>query len=42
MKYYDVVSSLPLELLVQVVKYLDLKDIVHFQRVRACISCCSI
>jgi len=31
---YDIVGSLPLELLVQVVEYLDLEDIVRSQRVR--------
>lgn len=33
MMYYDIVGSLPLELLVQIVGYLDLKDIVRNQRV---------
>lgn len=31
--YYDIVGSLPLELLVQIVEYLDLEDIVRSQRV---------
>jgi len=31
---YDIVSSLPIELLMQVVDYLDLTDIVRSQRVR--------
>lgn len=30
----DIVSSLPLELLVQVVDYLDLEDVFRSQRVR--------
>lgn len=30
---YDIVGSLPLELLIYVVEYLDLKDIVRSQRV---------
>lgn len=33
--YYDVAGSLPLELLVRVVEYLDLEDIIRRQRVDA-------
>lgn len=34
MAYYDIVGSLPLELLILVVEYLDLEDIVRCQGVR--------
>lgn len=32
--YYDIVGSLPLELLVRVVEYLDLEDVVRIHGVR--------
>lgn len=32
--YYDIVGSLPLELVAQVAEYLDLGDVVRSQRVR--------
>ncbi|KAL1997092.1 hypothetical protein VTN49DRAFT_7957 [Thermomyces lanuginosus] len=44
--YYDVAGSLPLELLVRVVEYLDLEDIIRRQRVskrwRTILSCDTI
>lgn len=38
-KRYDIVGSLPLELVIHVVEYLDEVDIVRSQRVRTRMSC---
>lgn len=35
-KQYDIVGSLPPELVLQIVKYLDADDVVRNQRVRIC------